>query len=365
MNKLRILHFIYDHPGNPWIGGGGAIRVAILANRLASRGHEVSLISGRYPRCAPVSQNNLRWDFVGSARDSYLASTLSYAFQAAREARRLATQFDIVLEDFAPWNPLFTYRLKHPATLLQIQNYLGKETLWRYPLVGWPFFCMEKFYPGRFSHWIVNNPELNKVWGINGEVIPMGIESELLQEPACDGEYIAFLGRLDARQKGLDLLVKAVEGTSLPLKCAGSGPDADWLARQSERAPNIEWLGKLTGRQKLEFLKQAKLVVLPSRYEGQPLVVLEAAGLGRPLLTSDIPELGFCSTAGFARTFRKGNSHSLRQVLEKLWHEPDARATLGKNAREYARQYTWDRVTDHLERYLYRLAAPPSRASGP
>ena len=46
--SMRILHLIYDHTGNPWAGGGGAMRVTEIYRRLAER-HHTTLVRENYP----------------------------------------------------------------------------------------------------------------------------------------------------------------------------------------------------------------------------------------------------------------------------------------------------------------------------
>ena len=45
---MKICHLIYDDVGNPWLGGGGALRAREIYRRLAER-HEITLITGRFP----------------------------------------------------------------------------------------------------------------------------------------------------------------------------------------------------------------------------------------------------------------------------------------------------------------------------
>ena len=39
---MRILHAIYDDVGNPWLGGGGAVRTHEIYSRIASKGNAAS-----------------------------------------------------------------------------------------------------------------------------------------------------------------------------------------------------------------------------------------------------------------------------------------------------------------------------------
>ncbi len=364
---MRILHFIYDHPQNPWVGGGGARRVVRLAADLGRKGHQVDLVCGRYPCAKDYREGNVSTTFLGYDQ-RYVASTFSYALAAYRHARRAAANYDLVIEDFAPWNPVFTYRLRACPTVVQVQNRCGTQVLRRYPLVGFIFYALERSYPRRFAHAIVISPALNTLLGLEGEVISMGIEEDLLTLPESDGEYVACLGRLDFHQKGLDLLLRAAQATGLPVRIAGDGPVRHRLQARLPSAPSVAWDGPVEGATKVAFLRGARFVVVPSRFEGQSLVVLEAAALGKAVLTSEVPELAYAAEAGFALRFRTGAWPALADQMQRLWQEPDLRLTLAQRARPYVKDLTWPRISAHFERYCLRVIQarpPPARPARP
>ncbi|MGD0283392.1 MAG: glycosyltransferase family 1 protein, partial [Dissulfurispiraceae bacterium] len=68
---MNILHLIYDHSGNPWVGGGGAVRAYELYKRLSIR-HNVTIVCGRYPGAQDYSEGNLKIRFVGSSKNNYV-----------------------------------------------------------------------------------------------------------------------------------------------------------------------------------------------------------------------------------------------------------------------------------------------------
>jgi glycosyltransferase involved in cell wall biosynthesis len=111
---------------------------------------------------------------------------------------------------------------------------------------------------------------------------------------AGPGPHLVAAGRL-SREKGLDVLLEALPRVraALPecnLTLVGDGPLKQELLAQRE------WLGlnpcvRLVGFQPnpYPYLKHADLAVLPSRFEGLPLVVLEALAVGTPVVASDCP----------------------------------------------------------------------------
>jgi glycosyltransferase involved in cell wall biosynthesis len=98
-------------------------------------------------------------------------------------------------------------------------------------------------------------------------------------------------GRL-APQKGFDTLLAAAAGwrdrQPVPLVViAGAGPLADELARQAgDLGVDASFLGDRDDVAGL--LAAADVFVLPSRWEGQPLILQEALRAGRPIVAADV-----------------------------------------------------------------------------
>jgi glycosyltransferase involved in cell wall biosynthesis len=109
------------------------------------------------------------------------------------------------------------------------------------------------------------------------------------------GGYALFLGRLTP-EKGIGTLLEAWRelGGRIPLKIAGDGPLASDVAQAAATVPGIEWLGQQTREQVLALLYDARCLIAPSIwYEGGiPLTVLEAMGVGLPIIASRLGTLG-------------------------------------------------------------------------
>lgn len=103
---------------------------------------------------------------------------------------------------------------------------------------------------------------------------------------------LGMVGRIEFKQKGQDFLLNtwANHRDSIPynrLVFVGSGPDEDRLRQQvealgvSDRVTLTGWLDPVTVYPALDAL------ALPSRFEGLPLVMLEAIACGVPVVGSD------------------------------------------------------------------------------
>jgi glycosyltransferase involved in cell wall biosynthesis len=108
------------------------------------------------------------------------------------------------------------------------------------------------------------------------------------------GPHLVAAGRL-SREKGADVLLDAMPLVRAAISDAdltllGEGPLKPDLLAQRERL-GLTGAVHLTGFQPnpCPYLKHADVFVLPSRFEGLPLVVLEALAVGAPVVASNCP----------------------------------------------------------------------------
>jgi len=125
-----------------------------------------------------------------------------------------------------------------------------------------------------------------------------GLAVEPLREDAAEGEgFFLFVGRLRIR-KGVEVLLEAMRGVpGARLLIAGDGEHRASLERRAtalELGPAVRFLGRCDAARVRGLLRGARALVVPSIYEGMPLVVLEAMEAGVPVIASavsGIPEV--------------------------------------------------------------------------
>lgn len=92
-----------------------------------------------------------------------------------------------------------------------------------------------------------------------------------------------------------------VKGHSFAFDIARRLQEAGWelIATGTEHnEAGIKGLGWVTEQEKLRLLQESTAILIPSKFEGQPLVMLEALAAGCPVIASDkIPELPPCVTS--------------------------------------------------------------------
>jgi glycosyltransferase involved in cell wall biosynthesis len=120
--------------------------------------------------------------------------------------------------------------------------------------------------------------------------IPLpALDDETALLTPASGHIILAAGRL-IEQKGFDLLIDAFIALDDPkarLVIVGSGPEESALRKRAASSPAADRI-VLTGYAPdiRPFLSEARLFVLPSRFEGYGAVIVEALGAGRPVIAT-------------------------------------------------------------------------------
>jgi glycosyltransferase involved in cell wall biosynthesis len=178
-----------------------------------------------------------------------------------------------------------------------------------------------------------------------------------------DAQVVLFVGRLH-HQKGIDLLVEAIrpllaqtnsrggQQDDRPMRCllVGDGPLRQSLQQEAERLGPDRF--QLAGWRAdcMALIKGCRLLVLPSRYEGMPNVVMEAMAAGKPVAATTVhgvEELLGASAGG--QTCPPEDPAALRQLIEQLWQDRSAAEELGRINRQ--RVVSSHRIDAMIDRY--------------
>jgi glycosyltransferase involved in cell wall biosynthesis len=194
--------------------------------------------------------------------------------------------------------------------------------------------------------------------------IPNGIPPWPLPPAALESKVLLAAGRL-VRQKGFDLLISAFATVSArhpdwQLRIFG------WGAKRAKLAAQIEELG-LTDRVRLEGptrkldeeLAAASGYVLSSRFEGLPMVLLEAVTAGVPAVAFDCP-------TGPREIIDDGRNGllvppqdvaALADGMLRLIENPAERRAMGAAARADSDRFSMGRVREDWAQLFTELAA--------
>ncbi|MGZ4547530.1 MAG: glycosyltransferase [Blastococcus sp.] len=191
-------------------------------------------------------------------------------------------------------------------------------------------------------------------------VVPNGVDVDALYpRPAAAARdrlglphvpTVVCVGRL-AEQKGQDLLLAAWAEVldAVPeaqLVLVGDGPER--AALEAAAPAGVRFAG---AQDPTDFYAAADVVALPSRWEGGPLVPLEAMAMGRPVVAFDVQGVR-AALGSTGAVLDPGDVRGMAAALARLLTDPASAAAEGRAARERAlevadlrtTQKAWDDV---------------------
>jgi len=162
------------------------------------------------------------------------------------------------------------------------------------------------------------------------------------EEPAGGEPYLLAVGRLRLR-KGMEILLQALarardRGHRLRLVVAGDGERRGVLDTLSKRLgldASIHWAGRCSRSEAARLRRRAAALIVPSTYEGMPLVVLEAMNDGIPVIASavsGIPEVVIDGETGWLVPPER--SAALAAALIEVVSDPKAARDRGEAGRQ-------------------------------
>lgn len=195
----------------------------------------------------------------------------------------------------------------------------------------------------------------------------LGVESVVIHNPLsvevkgkADLEKKRFLsvGRFSKGHKGFDLLIEAF--------ARFAGTNTDWMLDMVGEGPEEERLRSQIRKNGLEdririhpftkdihrYYSRSSVYVLASRWEGMPLVLVEAMAYGLPVIASDIPVVTeLLAEKGMAVLFETGNVCRLAECLEYMAAEADL-VSMSEKATAYAGNFGMEKTIARWERIL-------------
>lgn len=352
MTRPTIWHFLYDDLRNPWVGGGGAVRAWELYRRLRDE-FDITVWHGAYPGARAEDREGIRYVPLGSP-SSYPWSRWTFA----RAARRLLERggYDVALVEHSPYTPL---RVPSSARVMGVVHHLtGPTAVQRWgQLLGALVAAWERRQLARYARIAATSfataAALQRC-GVRApvSVIPAGVDDALFALPRrWVGPTILYLGRLDAFQKGLDVLLAALGRVvhrcpDVRLWLAGQGRDEQALRRKAEElgvATHIRWWGPVSEKMKHRLLTCAAVFVLPSRFEGFGIAAAEAMAAGVPVVATSVGSLPEVVGDGGVLV-PADDPGALATALEVLLSDPERRRRLGEAARQRAGRFRWSAI---------------------
>jgi glycosyltransferase involved in cell wall biosynthesis len=388
MKILRSIHTL-----NPAVGGPiESVKQSSLV--LASRGHDVEIVSLDAPTDPWIRESSLAVHALGPGRGSY-----GYAPRFTSWIRERHEQYHaVIIHGIWQYSSLGVWRALRGTTTPYFVFPHGMLDPWfkrTYPLkhlkkmLYWPWaeyrvlrdaaavlftsgeekrLARESFSPYRCNEVVVNYgtaaPDVD---------LEMARRDFLDAFPQLQGKrFLLFLGRLHEK-KGCELLIQAFaalrnsepDAQSYHLVMAGPCADEAYLrhlqglttkAFGAAEMP-VTFSGMLTGNLKWGAFRGADAFVLPSHQENFGMAVVEALACATPVLISNKVNIWreiVDDGAGFAEEDdRDGTTHLLERWIRTPTAEREAMRTNARNC--FAQRFEINRAVDSLLRVLQNV----------
>jgi len=186
---------------------------------------------------------------------------------------------------------------------------------------------------------------------------------KLKEKYDINGPVILYVGRIDIKQKGCDVLIKSmpiVKKKFPNAKFIFVGPD--WGSRSKletmAKFLNVDpiFVGSVNDEKLISFYHLAEVVVVPSKVEPFGIVLLEAMACKKPIVASNvggIPEIIKDGENGLL--VPKDNPLKLAQAIIKLLKNDKLSNTIANNAFTHVKKYSWDIIVEQLKEIYYSI----------
>ncbi len=390
MKILLINKFLYPK-------GGDAVSTLNTGKILEQRGHKVSFWGMAHPQNPRYPYQSLFVPQIDYEKSGGLVAKIStsanilYSFRAKKNLTELLNELnpDVVhLHNFAHQispSILDTIKSHRIPTVMTMHDY--KMVCPTYKLLNKNQVC-EKCKGKQFFHCAIHRCSKDSVFKslvnvaemylhhrflhiydkidiyispskfLQTKVTEMGLKAKIAYLPNCINTHdfapkfkwqeksIVYVGRLTP-EKGVKTLIDAVKGIDIKLKIIGNGPLLEALKEHAKTMKKIEFLGHLTGQRLQDEIRNSMFLIIPSQwYENNPLTVIEAFALGKPVLGArigGIPELVEDWKHGL--TFTPGSVSDLKEKIMLMLENENKIPEMGKAARHF--------VVKHLNADVY------------
>src|SRR4051812_22849338 len=190
--------------------------------------------------------------------------------------------------------------------------------------------------------------EIQDVLGVDATVIPNGVDERF--KPGPKANYGLVVGTKIAR-KNMSALSETAAALDFELLAAGSG-----RAYMRGESTNIRELGYVPDAELPALYARARVLLMPSLYEGFGLPCLEAMASGTPVVAANrgaLPET--CGDAALVvepEDFAEAAMQAVTTERERLTQAGLARAA----------RFTWERTARETDQAISRLLTSPPRS---
>lgn len=357
MNICWFNHRCLKHPES----GGSEEHLHQIASRLVSYGHKVTVI------CENVDGVPKR-QVIDGVTYSRGGNRFTLHFRAIWTI--LTSKYDLIIDDIAhavPWaSPLF-----HNNVIGLIHHIHGDILLSETgPILGRILRYAESLIPflyGDTPFITVSNSSKKSLTKLgvpeeNITIIHNGITLQESTTSKTSYPQLIYFGRYK-KYKNIESILSIFkklnqDNPESKLLLAGRGTDHSDLANiisSFDLEHSVQQIGTVSESEKIELFGSSWVNLIASSVEGWSIVTIEAAGYGTPTVAFDVEGLRDSvqhMETGVLVPF--GDEETFVNELGSLINDPTKLSEFSNNARNRAKQYTWDAAAERFLELITR-----------
>ena len=210
-----------------------------------------------------------------------------------------------------------------------------------------------KYTPNIFgiTQYIIDNANCGVQ--LEDKVLYLGVETDLFSKKVRERlRNIVFIGSLTKRKKLEEFLQLAQEFPHINFNIIGSGVDRISLKMQATE--NVTFFGQLNQQELAYKLNTMDLLFLPSRSEGFPKVILEAAACGIPSIVYS--DYGAHEWMGNHQNgFVVNDFIEVVDIVKKLEDDNKLLSNISKGAHSMSLRFDWNLIVKDWEKVINNL----------
>lgn len=350
--KKRIL--VYNWRDTKHKDAGGAeVYIHELSKHWIEDGHRVTLFCGN-------DGHSKRYEYVDGVETIRRGGFYFVYFWAPfYYLAKFRAKYDVIIDcqnGIPFFTPLYAKEPIH-CVMHHVHQDIFRQFLPK-PLAMFASFLEAEFMPWayknvRFIAVSESTKEEMEALGITGkgiEIVYNGVDTTKLQPGSENNEpVILYLGRLKA-YKSIHHLIEAFQAVlqrvpQARLVIAGTGEEEERLKSITTNLgleQRIEFVGKVSEKEKLEWLQKAWVFVNPSLKEGWGITTIEANACGTPVVATDVP--GLRESVNNPHTgylVRYGDIGEMADRIITILSNNHIRTEMVKNSYIWARSFSW------------------------
>lgn len=360
---MRIVWFSWKDHAHPAAGGAEVVKTE-LAKRLVADGHELTILTARYPG----SKQSETYDGYTIIRGGNRFTVYLFAWRYYR--KNLATKTDLVIDEMNTIPFFAKFYVKVPNVLIAYQ--LAREVWFHeisFPLniVG---YVVEPIYL-----WLIRKMSVLTIcessrldlakYGFDKSkihIIPMASTISPLRDLPSKKKLnkkllvvgaLRSMKRPDHAIKAFELAKQQIPELTIDVAGAPFGAYGRKLVEQmkmSAYASDITYHGRVSVEQKIQLMKDADFLLVASQKEGWGLIVSEAASQGTVSIVYDVDGLRDAVFYGKGGLLSEPNPESLaKKIIEAYQHD---QSPLRIYAYQQAKRMTFDRSYSQFIEHL-------------